>query len=403
MNDPSPTITNATTTTNTIFTPENSSNKELGSTIRNEIENLANQFMSFDDKEREIKRNKKSLILEMADKFERLRELGEFPFPVYRICSAVYYYLQRKGYQVHQDYVYEILRTNAPQYINSSTTTTNSSSSPSYESSGYHSIDIKIQQNKFLEAADTIHQIKPSILKRDQIQDLLPKLYEAIDIIEDFADTNNITTIPSGTVVEPHYDSEDVDPFRDTITTEKPDPRQTPSTLGLATIELGESIAECGKTIIATGKMILDYPPDENDKEMEINAVKRVNEWKQFWDLLSKGLKGGTDRKYRRSIVQWVKIAEDEDTYGKHAASSKNPYVARLRDPKTGEWKEEVRKLTREAIGDKAPKVREFASLFKKSVPACLDFIIWSEKYLHQYTNSLSVRLHDKLSDRSLR
>jgi hypothetical protein len=145
------------------------------------------------------------------------------------------------------------------------------------------------------------------------------------------------------------------------------------------------------------------YPPEESDRVMEVEAVKEVREWKQFWLLLTQGLKGGTDRKYRRSIVQWVKIAQDENDWGKHAASSKNPYTARFIDPQTGELKEEIRKLTREQIGDVSPKVREFALLFKKAVPACFKFLGWSEIYLHPWTNGLSTKLSDKLSDRSLR
>jgi hypothetical protein len=50
--------------------------------------------------------------------------------------------------------------------------------------------------------------------------------------------------------------------------------------------------------------MIEKYPLEESDAEMEIEAVKEVREWAQFWRLLTQGLKGGTDRKYRRSIVQ---------------------------------------------------------------------------------------------------
>jgi hypothetical protein len=194
-----------------------------------------------------------------------------------------------------------------------------------------------------------------------------------------------------------------LDPFKDPIFTDTPQTRQTPSTLAMETIDLGKAIQDCGRTIESTGKMMEKYPPEESDKVMEVEAVKEVREWKTFWLLLTQGLKGGTDRKYRRSIVQWVKIAQDENDWGKHAASSKNPYTARFVDPQTGELKEEIRKLTREQIGDVSPKVREFALLFKKAVPACFKFLGWSEIYLHPWTNGLSTKLSDKLSDRSLR
>jgi hypothetical protein len=387
---------NLATTSSSFFNISNSTNKELGHNIRQEIEILANEFIRLDDQERAIRRDKKSLILEMADKFERLHEINEFPYPIHRIGSYLYKFLQRKGFDVSEVYIWKVLRDNAPQYLNSS-----------YQEINSKDIDIKLYQQEILDAAEKMANIRYDLLKKEQIQDLLTKQYESLDSIEDYADKNNIITVPSGQQIEqvPHYDAQDLDPFKDPIYTDVPDLQQNqkPSTLALETKDLGKAIRECGSTIESTGEMMEKYPPDPNDTEMEVEAVKEVREWKQFWILLRQGLKGGTDRKYRRSIIQWVKIAQDENDWGKHAASSKNPYVARFIDPKTGAWKEEIRKLTREQIGDVSPKVREFALLFRRSVPACFKFIKWSEIYLHPFTNGLSTKLSDKLSDRSLR
>jgi hypothetical protein len=379
---------------NSIFSPSNSSNKELGNTIRNEIEILASKFIELDDQERSIKRDKKSLILEMADKFERLHEINEFPYPIHRIGSYLYKYLQRKGFSVSDEYIRVVLKENAPQYINSS-----------YQDSNSGDIDIKIYRKQVMDAAKLVKEAQLDLLTRDDIQELITIEYEGIDTLEDFAEQNNIISVPRGQQVDqiPHYDAQDLDPFKDPIFTDTPQTRQTPSTLAMETIDLGKAIQDCGRTIESTGKMMEKYPPEESDKVMEVEAVKEVREWKTFWLLLTQGLKGGTDRKYRRSIVQWVKIAQDENDWGKHAASSKNPYTARFVDPQTGELKEEIRKLTREQIGDVSPKVREFALLFKKAVPACFKFLGWSEIYLHPWTNGLSTKLSDKLSDRSLR
>ena len=380
---------------NHTFSTSNSSNRELGNTIRQEIEILATEFMRLDDQEREIKRDKKSLILEMADKFESLHELGEFPYPIHRIGSYLYKYLQKKGFDISNVHIWNVLKDNAPQYINSS-----------YQEINSKDIDIEIYRKETLETVHKLKDTKLELLSREDVQELLTLLYECVDTHEEYATTNGITAVPSssqqGSQV-PHYDSDDLDPFKDAIFTDTPNTRQTPSTLALETIELGKTIQDCGRTIESTGKMMEKYPPEENDRIMEVEAVKEVREWKQFWRLLTQGLKGGTDRKYRRSIVQWVKIAQDEDDWGKHAASSKNPYQARFIDPVTGELKEEIRKLTREQIGDVSPKVREFALLFKRAVPACLKFVTWSEFYLHPWTNGLSTKLSDKLSDRSLR
>jgi hypothetical protein len=381
---------------NSIFSPSNSSNKELGNTIRQEIETLATKFIELDDQERSIKRDKKSLILEMADKFERLHEINEFPYPIHRIGSYLYKYLQRKGFSISDETIRVVLKENAPQYINSS-----------YQDSNSGDIDIKIYRKQVMDAAKLVKEAQLDLLTRDDIQELITIEYEGIDTLEEFADQNNIISVPRGQQEQqtPHYDVEDLDPFKDPIFTDVPsqEHRTRPSTLAQSTIELGKCIQDCGRTIESTGKMMEKYPPDESDKELEVNAVKRISEWKEFWILLTQGLKGGTDRKYRRSVIQWVKIAGDEADWGKHASSSKNPYMARFIDPETGEWKEEVRKLTREQIGDVSPRVREFALLFKRAVPACFDFLKWSEVYLHPYTNGLSKKLSGKLSDRSLR
>jgi hypothetical protein len=389
-----PTFENQINNNTTFFTTSNSSNKELGNTIRQEIEILASKFIELDDQERSIKRDKKSLILEMADKFERLHEINEFPYPIHRIGSYLYKYLQRKGFDVSEVYVWKVLRDNAPQYLNSS-----------YQEINSKDIDINIYRKQVLDAARLVKDAKLDLLSRDDFQELLTIEYEGIDIHEEYGDANNIIPVPSGKQEEqvPNYDVRDLDPFKDPIFTDTPTNRQTPSTLALETIDLGRAIQDCGRTIESTGKMMEKYPPEESDRVMEVEAVKEVREWKQFWLLLTQGLKGGTDRKYRRSIVQWVKIAQDENDWGKHAASSKNPYTARFIDPQTGELKEEIRKLTREQIGDVSPKVREFALLFKKAVPACFKFLGWSEIYLHPWTNGLSTKLSDKLSDRSLR
>lgn len=381
-----------TTLNNSIFSPENSRNPELGQQIRQQVEVLANEFIQLDDQEKTIIRSKKTIILELADKFERLSELGEYPFPINNICSSIYHFLQRKGFNISAQYIREVCRDNAPQYLNDS-----------YQNRSTFAIDIKLAQDEILGALQTLKTANLRILKPEQIQEIIPSLYETIDTYEIYANRNNITPAPSQQAQEANYDAEELDPYRDQITTDKPDPRLKPSNLVEATKLLGEAIIQCGSTIINTAKMMKDYPPEESDMELERNAVKRVYEWGTFWETLNDALKNGTDRKYRRSVIQWTQIADDENSWGKHAASSKNPYVSRFKDPKTGEWKQEVRKLTREQIGDVAPKAREFASLFKKVIPACLDFVRWSEICMFPYASGLSTKLHDKLQDRSLR
>jgi hypothetical protein len=374
-----------------IFSIENSSNRELGQQLRTEIDSIANHFISLDDKEKTIKREKKSLILELADKFERLHEINEFPLPISMIGSALYRYLQRKGFDITDRYVHQVLHDNAPHYLNNSYQDLNSSG-----------IDIKIKQDQVMEAIHLLKNQNWKLMKRDQMQDIYSSAFDILDSVQDYTEANNIlvNNLKDEEYV-PHYDSEELDPFRDAVITDKGEYRE--SNFSMAGLELGKAIVDFGNTIIANAKMSMDYPPDEIDKEAEIYAVKRMFEWRDWWLALSQAMKGGTDRKYRRSIVQWVKIAEDENDWGKHAASSKNPYTARFRDPKTGEWREEIRKLTREQIGDKSPKVREFVSMMRKTVPACLDFVRWSELYLHPFTNGESVKLSGKLSDRSLR
>ena len=379
-------------TTLNIFAPENSSNQTLGAQIRQQIEELALNFIQIDDQEKTLKRNKKSIILEMADKFERLHELGEFPLPINHICSSLYRYLQRKGFDISDRYIQLVLSENAPQYTNSST----------YHKVNLSEIDIKFEQDEIMEALKTLKNANLNVLKSEQIQDLVPDIFETAYQYEDFAHRNGITPSPNQQAQQAHYDAEELDPFRDTIVTDKPDPRSTPSTLAEATMFLGETILKCGDTIINTAKMMELYPPNEDDLELEKDAVKRVYEWATFWEMLTSSLKNGTDRKYRRSVIQWKKIADDESDFGKHASASKNPYISKFKD-KNGEWKEEIRRLTREQIGDRAPKAREFALLFKRSVPACYDMIKWAEVCMFPFASGLSTKLHDKLSERSLR
>lgn len=384
-------INNQNNQSNEIFIIEKSRNQELGAKIRYEIESLANQFIQMDDQEKIIRRSKKSIILEMADKFEQLYELGEYPFPIENICSSIYRYLQRKGFDISDRYIREILKENAPQYLNS------------YQFRNSSDVDIKLAQEEILEAVQTLKEANLDVLRTEQIQDVVPTMYEIADESANYAQQHNINPAPSGKSQEAHYDSEELDPFKDHIPCDKPDPRSMPSNLVEATMKLGESILKCGNTIVNTAKMMQEYPPDEDDAALEIEAVKHVNDWCTFWDTLTLALKNGTDRKYRRSVLQWKQIADDENDWGKHAASSKNPYTAKFRDPKTGEWKQETRKLTREQIGDVAPKAREFALLFKRVVPACYDMIKWAEICMFPYASGLSTKLHEKLQDRSLR
>ena len=371
-----------------IFTTESSRDPALGTQLRNKIEELTNEFIELDDKEKIIKRDKKSLILEIADLFERLHEIGEFPLPIDEIGGRIYIYLQRKGFDVTDRYIRKVLSENAPHFLHDS-----------YQDRNSSAIDIKIYQQEVLEAIEKVKNIKYSMLKREQIMDIHSHLTIGLDDVFSYASQNNIL-VGRGEEV-PHYDYEDTDPFKDPIYTDKPDAR--PSNLAEATVQLGDTIIDFGRTVKANGEMMREYPPEKEDIELEVKAVNRAIEWSEWWRLLTQSLKPGTDRKYRRSMIQWVKIADDEQDWGKHAASSKNPYLARFRDPKTGEVKEEIRKLTREQIGDVSPKVREFALLFKKAVPYCLDMVRWSEFLLNPWTNGLSVKLSDKLSDRSLR
>jgi hypothetical protein len=176
---------------NSIFSPSNSSNKELGNTIRNEIEVLASKFIELDDQERSIKRDKKSLILEMADKFERLHEINEFPYPIHRIGSYLYKYLQRKGFSVSDEYIRVVLKENAPQYINSS-----------YQDSNSGDIDIKIYRKQVMDAAKLVKEAQLDLLTRDDIQELITIEYEGIDTLEDFAEQNNIISVPRGQQVD---------------------------------------------------------------------------------------------------------------------------------------------------------------------------------------------------------
>lgn len=387
-----------------IFQVESSKDPQQGKKLRNEIEFLANQFIDLDHDETRILRDKKKIILEMADKFEQLHEIGEYIFPITQICSDIYKYLSKKGYSISKTYVYEVIKDFAPQYSNNHQQNENSNSDDDddvYQKVNSGQIDIQIIRKKVEEASEFLYKLNPNLLSRHQIQDIIPKHDEFVANIIDFAKRHDILIVNSGEESStPNYDSSEADPFKDPVITDKPGAR--PSNLSDASFRLAKAFYLLSKTIEANAKMMVDYPPDPNDVELEIKGVNDINEMADFIEQLDISIKGGTDRKYRRSILQWAAITDDEETWGKHAASSKNPYIARFKD-KDGNWKQEVRKLTREQIGDKAPKVREFTKTFKSYLPAFYKFMKWSEICLHPFTNGESVKLSGKLSDRSLR
>jgi hypothetical protein len=380
-----------------LFCVEKSTNKELGKQIRNEIETLANKFMELDDAEERILRSKKSIILEIADKFETLKEIGEYELPIHTIASSVLRYLQIKGYSVTKIHVYNVIRDNAPQYISIS------AEGNSYQDVNSLQLDINLERSKITDAVQTLKNANWKILKRDQVQDSHDSIFEIVDTLDDFVRENEISTTRGDEGI-PHYDSQELDPFKDPVITDKSSQEPRESNLSSATFELADAIDHLAKIVRANAKMMMSYPPDPEDQELEMKGAQRIREWASwFRDVLAVCFKSGTDRKYRRSIFEWVKIADDENDWGKHAASSKNPYLAKFQDPKTGEWKQEIRKLTREQIGDKSPKVREFTRTFAKLIPAGIDIIRWSEKNLNPFTNGESIKLGPKLSDRSLR
>ena len=381
-----------------VFAVENSRNPDLGNKIRNEIESLAQHFIKLDDQENEILRSKKSIILEICDKFERLYEIGEYPFAINTIGSNVIEYLKRKGFKINIQYAYDVIRDNSPQYIN--LYIDREQELNSYQKLGTLKNDITFEQQKIIEAIKTLKNANLDTVTSHTFKEAVPDLYDTVQKYQSYADNNNILVFnPTELEDTAQFDSPDLDPFGETIRAPKPDPRS--SNLQQATQRMGNAFIALGKSINTTAKLMYEYPPAEDD-EIEKKAAERVDKMTDFILVLDEALQGGTDRKFRRSILQWIKIADDEESWGKHASSSMNPYTAIYRD-KDGNWKQEIRKLTREQIGEKAPKAREFSRIFKQALPGFFDFLKWSEIYLHPYTNALSIQLHDKLSDRSMK
>ena len=94
---------------------------EEGKQLYLKLNNLADQFIVRDDQENRIKIEKKALILEMADIFEQLKEKDEYILPVTSICSSIYNFVSRKGYDISRPYLYEVIKENASQYLNEKT------------------------------------------------------------------------------------------------------------------------------------------------------------------------------------------------------------------------------------------------------------------------------------------
>ena len=376
---------------------------EEGKQLYLKLNSLADQFIIRDDQENKIKIEKKALILEMADIYEQMHEKGEYLLPVTSICSSIYKFVARKGYDISQSFVYKTIKDNAPQYLNERiddlTKDLYKKDSNWYQNFHSKNIDTQIKNKQYKEAIELILSTSPSDIDNSIIQEYTPKLDQHVGGLYDYSRKNNINTI-SFNENEPFFDSKDVDPFKEIIRTHKPEYRE--NDLGEQLINLGDSHIELGNVLKSAGKKAYQFPFEENDPR-ESKFAKIIEQASAFNRLLVKAVKPMTDLKYKRSLLQWFDIEKTERDHGVHAASSKNPGSGLIKDPDTGEWIRVKRNLTREHIDDKVPEIRKLKTLFKKWLYPYLLLNEWYIACMEDYSIGQAHRLSAKLSDRKFK
>ena len=377
---------------------------EEGKQLYSKLDNLANQFIQIDDQEVKIKIEKKSLILEMADICEQLHEKGEYLLPITSICSSVYKFVSRKGYDVSRSYVYDVIKENAPQYLNEKvdelTKELRKRTIDRYQNVQNRQIDTEILNQKVKDAIELLLNTSPNDIDSSIIQEYTTKIDQ--NIVGNWIDHSQKVGINlvSFNENEPTFDSKDNDQFREIIRTDKPEYRE--NDLGEQLMNLGDSHIELGKILRRAGENANQFPFEENDPR-EQKFANKIKNSAAFNRLLVTVVKPMTDLKYKRSLFEWFDIDRTEKDHGVHAASSKNPGEGWIRDPETQELVRVKRNLTREHIDDKVPEIRSIKAMFKKYLDDYLYINEWYVERMKNYAIGQSYKLGPKLSDRKFK
>lgn len=159
----------------------------------------------------------------------------------------------------------------------------------------------------------------------------------------------------------------------DVIRTEGPEPRKS---------KLQESWLRIEALAGQVAKKVYAYPP----------PLEKDEEWAKAVDALGDVFQPWTDKKFRKDMQGWLKVQLDNIDFGKHAAGCIN-YTVSSRG--------EVRKLTREQVGDKYEEIILFALKLYHSAIAFPEMTQWYETQFEPWDADRSVRMFSKLSDKA--
>ena len=385
-------------------------NLEQITELNKRLETLANEFITIYDQERQNGITKKSIILEMADIYHQLFEKGTYKLPLYTVCHSIINYLGRKGYNVSDDYVHRVLRNNAPQYTfersfieKRQQLQQTAENAESYEIATTSLNDRKIVNQKYKEALDFILETNHELIDRSIFQEYTPRVDQWVGQTYDYSRENDIL-IPHFNENEPHYQSPDNDPFKDTIRTDKPEYRE--NSLGFACKEYGYELEQSGKLWQRVGDNVHQFSFDtsqEEQKKLEESFTYQLKQASKVERLKQQVIKPLTDLKFKRTISEWFNIVDSYDDHGIHAASSKNPGIGKYKNPETGEIVEQERKLTREHIDDKVDTIKNFGILLKKMFPFEVMMEKWYTMRMKDWAIGQSIKLGPKLSDKKFK
>jgi hypothetical protein len=178
----------------------------------------------------------------------------------------------------------------------------------------------------------------------------------------------------------------------------KPDARD--SELSIALVDLASEAYFFADNIAKIAKKVRQYPI-EDPKIDKQRAIETRGMAQMFWGFNQKYLPSLSDDKYAFSMPMWYDVIVKNEQYSKHGAAVKSKIQAVDKD---GNFTDEYRPLTREAVGDNLEETVEDMKRVAMSmdIMACLAGLVkWHdiEGKVINYTASRRIRVHDKLSE----
>lgn len=363
---------------------------------------LYKQLFEIEDRIETDTRTKKEKIRELAHTYEQLIDAKAITLRKWQICAEIIHRYKIGGYnEGSQRYVAEVLDD---KYKNSSyislykhkTLDINELEKKALDKKSIEELEqeVEAKKNIWQDIENNIqrehlkpHEYLDVLITTKRQLDTLAEMVKNGDLIQTFSDSQLydfkkfITSLEQKTEIEASkrnlnlenmeyysnstpdysdvetYEARTLDPFKDKISTDSPEPRESPYYKALK--DFGMAIITRGKTIIAIADHVYKYPPALSDNRV-LQWTERLNDPILEEKLVTELIKAGSDLKYKRSSIQWSEIIDSQIDFGDHAGHARHPVIGVWFDKEKGEWQYEQRKVTREQVTDKAPEVIEF-------------------------------------------